>query len=392
MRVMRPRNGIVSIVECKRLFRMDSVVLGIRSIRVLSAIALVMYFLYGISSDRDTHNRLRRPLVYRQRLLPCTISNPCSVKIIADLDKQSRVRSADGDESGELKFRSFLLTGKLFARDPKSYEISWDGEPFEIQGKLNEGGRGMELSELIVFNSALLSFDDRTGVVYELTKDNRAVPRHVITEGDGYTSKGMKIEWATIKDDLLYIGSFGKEYTNANGSEVLHENNFWVSTIDREGNIKYNDWKPVYTLVRNAVGARFPGYVIHEAVGWSQSLKKWVFLPRRISSESYDEVQDELRGSNLMILVEEDFSSAEVREVGVKTPTRGFSSFKFVPGTNDEIVVALKSEERCETSPNNEQVCSQRTFVTVVSVRGEVLMEELEIPSKYKYEGLEFIG
>lgn len=392
MRVMRPRNGIVSILECKRLFRMDSVVLGVRSIGVLSALALVMYFLYGISADQEPHNRFRRPLLYRQRVSPCTVANPCTVKIIADLDKQSRVRHDEGDGStNELKFKSYLLTGKIFARDPNKYEVSWDGEAIQIDGKLNEGGRGMELSELIIFNNALLSFDDRTGVVYELTKDNRVVPRHVITEGDGYTSKGMKIEWATVKDDLLYIGSFGKEFTNSNGTEVLHENNFWVSTIDGEGNVKYNDWKPVYTLVRNAVGASFPGYVIHEAVGWSQALKKWVFLPRRISSESYDEVKDESRGSNLMILVEEDFSKAEVREVGVKTPTRGFSTFKFAPGTNDEIIVALKSEERCETA-NDVEVCSQKTFVTVVSTRGDVLMEELEIPSKYKYEGLEFIG
>jgi len=27
------------------------------------------------------------------------------------------------------------------------------------------------------------------------------------------TDKGMKLEWATVKDDLLYLGSFGKEYT-----------------------------------------------------------------------------------------------------------------------------------------------------------------------------------
>jgi hypothetical protein len=26
------------------------------------------------------------------------------------------------------------------------------------------------------------------------------------------SSKGMKIEWATIKDDVLWVGSFGKEY------------------------------------------------------------------------------------------------------------------------------------------------------------------------------------
>ena len=40
------------------------------------------------------------------------------------------------------------------------------------------------------------------------------------------------------------------------------------------------------------------------------------------------------------------FSQIEVREVGKVTPERGFSSFKFMPGTKDTIIVALKSDER----------------------------------------------
>jgi len=225
-------------------------------------------------------------------------------------------------------------------------------------------------------------------VIYELTKDGRAVPRHVITEGDGFSNKGMKIEWATVKDQLLYIGSFGKEYTTSNGSSIVSENNFWVATLDRDGNIQYHDWKDVYTVVRNAVSAPFPGYVIHEAVNWSPVLRRWVFLPRRDSSESYDEVRDESRGSNLMITTTEDFSSPKVSEVGKKTLTRGFSTFKFMPGSHNEEVVALKSEEICAS----DQVCNDRTFITVLTMAGEVLMEEVELPSKLKYEGIEFIG
>eukprot|EP01057_Protomagalhaensia_wolfi_P004100 Protomagalhaensia_wolfi_Nauph_80__4099@NODE_415_length_2562_cov_6_734047_g311_i0_p4_GENE_NODE_415_length_2562_cov_6_734047_g311_i0NODE_415_length_2562_cov_6_734047_g311_i0_p4_ORF_typecomplete_len121_score18_85Apyrase/PF06079_11/7_9e20_NODE_415_length_2562_cov_6_734047_g311_i016141976 len=101
----------------------------------------------------------------------------------------------------------------------------------EIVGKFAEEGRGMELSELVLFNDTLLSFDDRTGIVYELVirpgalrgggapirsffedlaaqELSRApaslaqvivdpVAKVVLTEGDGETSpKGMKIEWA----------------------------------------------------------------------------------------------------------------------------------------------------------------------------------------------------
>jgi len=390
MRVMRPRNGVLSNLECKRLFRMDAVSLGIRLIGILSALALLFYMIYGISHEHETQMlRHRRPFIFRDRLSPCTTSNPCVFKIVADLDKNSRIHNEN--TNSDIEFKSFLFTGKLFESSPRKYQVSWDDQPIQIQGKLNEGGRGMELSELIIFNNALLSFDDRTGVVYELTKDNKMVPRHIITEGDGFSTKGMKIEWATVKDDLLYIGSFGKEFTTPNGSHVLHENNFWVSTIDKDGNIQYNDWKGAYTLVRKAVGANFPGYTIHEAVNWNPSLKSWVFLPRRISSERYDEVNDESKGSNLMIIVDENLKSATVRQVGEKIPTRGFSSFKFVPGTNYELFAALKSEEHCDVS-SPENACDQRTFITVMDMNGEVMMEETEVPSKYKYEGIVFVG
>lgn len=45
--------------------------------------------------------------------------------------------------------------------------------------------------------------------------------------------------------------------------------------------------------LRENVDATFPGYMIHESAAWSDALNKWVFLPRRISSEQYDDVRDE---------------------------------------------------------------------------------------------------
>jgi Apyrase len=44
----------------------------------------------------------------------------------------------------------------------------------------------------------------------------------------------------------------------------------------------------------------------------------------------------------------------EVREAGTITPERGFSSFKFLPGTRDTVIIALKSEEKSVT---DSQVC-----------------------------------
>jgi len=42
-------------------------------------------------------------------------------------------------------------------------------------------------------------------------------------------------------------------------------------------------------------------------------------------------------------------SQLEVREVGKITPERGFSSFKFLPGSRDSIILALKSVEEAAT-------------------------------------------
>ena len=63
-------------------------------------------------------------------------------------------------------------------------------------------------------------------------------------EGDGNIAKGMKIEWATYKEDeqLLYFGSIGREYTNDKGTKIRKLGLLWVKTIDKEGRIKSYDW------------------------------------------------------------------------------------------------------------------------------------------------------
>jgi soluble calcium-activated nucleotidase 1 len=101
----------------------------------------------------------------------------------------------------------------------------------------------MELSELTLYDNRLLSFDDdRTGTVYEILnkksgKESFAVPRFVVTEGSGDTDKGMKWEWATVKNRELYMGSMGKEYTNPDGS-IANTNNLWISIISPRGELR----------------------------------------------------------------------------------------------------------------------------------------------------------
>eukprot|EP00922_Rhytidocystis_sp_ex-Travisia-forbesii_P064452 GHVS01095772.1.p1 GENE.GHVS01095772.1~~GHVS01095772.1.p1 ORF type:complete len:373 (-),score=77.12 GHVS01095772.1:179-1297(-) len=319
----------------------------------------------------DTRRFLRRKAM-------CTQSKPCTFKIVADMDEHSRTDS--------LLFRSVLMEGSLYFAD-RQVAVQWK-LPVEIFSKHNEGGRGMELSELILTEQGqLLSMDDRTGIVFEhinVNSTEMVVPRHVVTEGDGMTSKGMKVEWATEKAGDLWMGSFGKEYTGP-GGKVLNEHNMWVVTLSKEGRVRRYDWKSVYDKIRMALGASWPGYAIHEAVGWSPIHKLWIFLPRRVSSEPYDDVKDESRGSNLMVLADEGFAHIQVREVGMLTPTRGFSSFKFLPGSGDSVIVALKSEEEAATG-------KQKSYITAFNLDGSVLLEESKVPAAHKFEGLEFVA
>ena len=293
--------------------------------------------------------------------------------IVSDLDKKSRVES---DKKG--LWKSVMKKGLLKRMDNGMYSIQWISDT-ELFTKISEAGRGMELSALVEFNRRFYTFDDRTGLAFEIV-GKKAIPRYIMMEGDGNTDKGQKTEWATVKDGKMYVGSFGKEYTNPDGSI---KNNMWISIINDRGVVTHEDWTDRFNKLREAVGCPYPGYMIHEAITWSPVRRQWVILPRRVSKEAYDENEDERRGSNTVIFASEDFSKIEVKHITPLTPTRGFSDFKFLPGSKDQIIVALKSEE-------NEEAQTQNTYITVFDVNGKILMEETEIPGMMKFEGLEF--
>jgi soluble calcium-activated nucleotidase 1 len=312
---------------------------------------------------------------------------------ITDLDQLSAVKGAK-----KPTFRSILLPG-IITRDPASNTYSMKMEPTrQVTTAHNEAGRGAEFSELQIYNNRLLTFDDRTGDVFEILnkpsgKESFVVPRFVITEGDGDTDKGMKWEWATVKNGELYMGSMGKEYTNPDGS-VANSNNLWVSVLNSHGEIRRMDWTQQFNFVREQLGATSPGYTINEAINWSPLLKKWIFAPRRVSSVAYQDVLDEKRGSNKVVLVNEDFTQAQVVEVKMasKDGLHGFSSFAFIPNSNDRHVLALRSvEENC--AGDDLDVCKQRSYFVIFDVTtGEVLMDEVMIDDPMKFEGVEFVN
>ncbi|XP_045670541.1 galectin-3-binding protein-like isoform X2 [Ursus americanus] len=105
------------------------------------------------------------------------------IAVIADLDTESRAQE-------ENTWFSYLRKGYLTLSDSgDKVAVEWDKGHGVLESHLAEKGRGMELSELIVFNGRLYSVDDRTGVIYQI-EGTKAVPWVILSDGDGTVGKG----------------------------------------------------------------------------------------------------------------------------------------------------------------------------------------------------------
>ncbi|XP_071245799.1 soluble calcium-activated nucleotidase 1b isoform X1 [Salvelinus alpinus] len=324
----------------------------------------------GVKS-KNKHYNDTYPLSPPERIVSGSIRY--RIGVIADLDTASR--STKGQTWFSVMRRGHLVVSESGDR----VEVEWDADSLTLESHLAEKGRGMELSELVAFNGHLYSVDDRTGVVYRI-EGNQAVPWVILTDGDGSVSKGFKAEWLAVKDECLYVGGLGKEWTTTTG-EFINDNPQWIKVVGYRGDVEHENWVPRYNALRSAAGIQPPGYLIHESAAWSDRLQRWFFLPRRASSERYDEIADERRATNLLLSCPSDFRDITVGHAGPLHPTHGFSSFKFVPDTDDQIVLALKSEE---------DAGKIATYILAFTLDGRMLLPETKI-GDLKYEGLEFI-
>eukprot|EP01083_Nonionella_stella_P246686 856115_1 len=93
---------------------------------------------------------------------------------------------------------------------------------------------------------------------------------------------------------------------------------------------------------------------------WSSKRGRWYFLPRSVNTE-----EAHARAAKLMISCNEYFSKCKVQTVlGMYRRDRGFSSFKFVPGSNDAKVVALKTVEKTVEDDSTDPATTTLTFKT----------------------------
>lgn len=219
-------------------------------IMCIIGIMFILYFLkssaiYSISDDMNV-GRLRAPYNYTYPISAPTSSNGVltyRIALIADLDKESR------DSSAQHRWRSYLKKGSISYNAVKnSVSVLFDDtKPLEINGGYSLNGRGMELSELVTFNGRILTFDDRTGIVYEI-KDDKAVAWVILVDGNGWSQKGFKSEWATVKDEVLFVGSMGKEWTTSAG-EFESFDPMYVKAITSTGEVIFR--QPLRLKINN---------------------------------------------------------------------------------------------------------------------------------------------
>nr|AEP27178.1 apyrase-1 isoform 3 [Heligmosomoides bakeri] len=310
----------------------------------------------------------------------CTVDasdRTLNIIAITDMDKESRT-SPEG-----YTWRALTRKGQLFVKDELAkLEVTWDlSSDQNLTTHLNMKGRAMEMSDLVKFNGHLLSPDDKTGMIFEI-EEKKAIPWLFLNSGPGDTTSGMKAEWMTLKDDQLYVGGHGMRYRNKKG-EVFSTDAMWIKIVSHDGVVKSVDWTDVYDKIAQAAGATSPGYLTHEAVQWSAIHKRWFFLPRKYSTEIYNDELDELRGTNLLITADESMEDIQVAKIGELThPDRGYSAFDFVPGTCDSVILALKSKEHGG---------STESYITALDTDGKVLLEDQRLDGDLKFEGLYFL-
>ncbi|CAI5453992.1 unnamed protein product [Caenorhabditis angaria] len=340
-------------------------------IGVVTAIA----FYSGLQFDRSSRpeERLSSKHLYEEKRLEDG-SKEYSIVLVTDLDHDSK----DGKKWKSLVSRGFLR----LSADKKSASVNFNPDnEYYVDTNIAAGGRAMELSDLAVFNGKLYSVDDRTGLIYQIS-DKKAIPWVLLNDGPGNVQKGLKGEWITVKDHELIVGGLGKEWTTTDG-EYVNDHPMWVKHVSSNGAVWHENWKNVFINVRRAVGIESPGYMIHEAIQWSPIHRQWFFLPRRMSTEKYSEADDEHRGTNVMIIASEDFKTFRVVRVGSdEHKTRGFSAFQFIPNTHQNLILAIKSEER-----DGKPVAS---YASVFDVNGTVILDDFQLHGPYKYEGVAF--
>lgn len=309
---------------------------------------------------------------------------------------------------------SILLSGRLLHTQNEAEEPHFDvhfSDKEEVYSYLHATGKNLYLSELVAFCGHIYVSDRNSGILYEvstLSKPSSLTPRQVLTSDGSSTPTAMAVEWAAVKSGMLFLGGNGAA-----------DNSQWIATVDPSGRTRYLNWDHEYSALQSAAWLNTHYQtLVHEAMIWSDVLNMWIVLPQveerlesvpefrsggdhpHIEHSRVSKHSIELHNYQILIADSEFLNVQRVRleSVAVSLPWNvshdvaelraGFTSLKFLPHSQDKILVALLTVEHPKKCSDMSIAAS---FVVVLSLSGEILSSPVPIPAPHSFRGLEFL-
>ncbi|EDR27110.1 Apyrase precursor, putative [Entamoeba dispar SAW760] len=275
-----------------------------------------------------------------------------------------------------------IYLGKIHITD-KGWEYE-ETSHSKFISKFNKGKRGNELSELVWYNKKLYGFDDKTGIGYEINIDRQELyPRIIFNEGNGSTESGMKVEWGTVYNDEMIVGSQGNIHVNG----IDDYSNSYIYHINTQLEKRVESWIDKYERINKVLNISYPGYITNEGILYSNMYHEWYIFPRKVSKIEWIDELDEIASSQYIIICDEDINVCRKYKDPQYVNERCFSSIKILP-FNERTVIYTKSVE------HNGKI---ESYIGAISLDGvnenenvKIVMKDTLI-SKYKIEGIEVL-
>jgi len=354
-----------------------------------------------------------------------------------------KIKDSNKDEDTGT-FKSYIREGHLYIQKNKTnpetpnITLEWEDEEkgtFTLESGINFGGKGFELATLNVFNGKLYACDDETGVVYELkkiededdenksgeskdTEKEKEKPKtssgrrdqkqrneqlddepkkdeeekyHYVAQpwiilSKENSNEGFKCKWGVVRNNQLWIGSTGslvpKNKTDEESTETSKERQI-VKQIDPTGEVTDVDFSKHYEKLAEAYEVNLrQGHVVHEAAAWSDLLNKWIWAPKRVTKDKRDNETWNKISTNEVELSDDKFEDVTTTKFGNLTETVGFKGLRFIPGTQDRFVLALKA--------GTDEEGNYISTLAVYDLKGTEIMPETKVADG-TYSAVEFL-
>jgi len=205
-----------------------------------------------------------------------------------------------------------------------------------------------------------------------------------------------------VRGDKLWIGSTGT--LGKNESSIVSRDEQFVKIIDSSGLVATTDFFHQFDEISkvfevnlregkriflpsglnliNANSILILGEIEHEAAEWDHFKQKWLFTPRRVTKQKKDAATWNSISTNRAVFVDDNSRDLEILELGDLNKNFGFVGLRYIPGTNNQLVLALKT--------GLDKQGNQLSTLVVYNQAGMVVMPEITVAEGI-YSGVEFL-